>query len=391
VVDHPYFDPTGWESYQQRKRNKAGGGGGGGGGGGDDDDDENNHFRYLVFLDVETCHESNYPVYGNPVANQDTEGGRTAEPTRWNLQECRSADRCDAVRAALASPLFRENPSAKLMYWDCRGNNGSGNGPSTSSSSTDGSVESVVMSQQIALASLSADSSQLRPNQGDQGLAPPVNARQFRLSPRQVRNIAQCDESDRPYLLSFVGAIRRDSPRSRLLDLHNETGGVIVRSRAQFREDQQERQQQQQQKDPQGESSSQHYSQLTYEELLQRSQFAAAPRGTNLFSYRFSEALASGSIPVVHSDGWALPFSPAVVDWTECAVVIPERRVPQTPAILRNLPADERCRRRKACYRIYKSYFETPAGTVRGVLEGLEAALSIGDSEAVSEARSAGI
>jgi hypothetical protein len=166
-----------------------------------------------------------------------------------------------------------------------------------------------------------------------------------------------------------------------LLELHNETGGVIARSRAQFREEQQQRdqegrrQQQQLQQPPEPVEpepiASPRYYELAYEELLQKSQFAAAPRGTNLFSYRFSEILASGSIPVVHSDGWALPFSDRVVDWTECALVIPEAQVPETVSILRGIRPDQRCRMRQACYRIYRRYFETPEGTVRGVLEGL--------------------
>jgi hypothetical protein len=41
------------------------------------------------------------------------------------------------------------------------------------------------------------------------------------------------------------------------------------------------------------------YQNLIYTDLLKQSKFAAVPRGDNLYSYRFTEVLAAGAIPVL--------------------------------------------------------------------------------------------
>lgn len=110
-------------------------------------------------------------------------------------------------------------------------------------------------------------------------------------------------------------------------------------------------------------------------EMLKRAVFAAAQRGHNRFTYRFTEVLAAGAIPVVLSDGWVLPFRPELVNWTECAVMILVASVNDTVGILRLIGPADRCRRRKRCYEIYRSYMASPAGTIDGILQGLELAV----------------
>jgi Exostosin family len=358
IVDHPDFDPNGWGDYHNPiKRGSSS----------DNSTIDDTDVQHLVFLDVETCHEGNYPHYGRHDRNQDNDGGRPSEPHRWNLKKCYTADNCSAVQSALASPLFssKENNNAKLVYLDCKGN---------------GVTEAERnVSSHIAFASLSSHGSQLDPRKGDQGLPPPVDAAKFQLTPRELQQVDECDESHRQYLLSFVGALRRDSPRDKLVSLHNDNtrgeGGGNFTTRGQQQQHRQPQRpifamskadfaahQQQQQQGSDG---------TTYESLLRHSLFAAAPRGTNLFSYRFAEAIALGAIPVVHSDGWVLPFSDRVVDWSECAVIIPERRLHDTPRILRAISDERRCQMRKACVNIYQRYMSSPSGTVQGILEGL--------------------
>lgn len=41
-----------------------------------------------------------------------------------------------------------------------------------------------------------------------------------------------------------------------------------------------------------------------YGGILKESHFGAASRGGNQFSYRFSEVLSAGAVPVVYADGW---------------------------------------------------------------------------------------
>ena len=63
-----------------------------------------------------------------------------------------------------------------------------------------------------------------------------------------------------------------------------------------------------------------------YQELMSRTTFALCPRGDALFSYRFSEALSFGAVPVVLADGWVLPFGD-LIDWSGAVVVVPEASV----------------------------------------------------------------
>jgi hypothetical protein len=112
---------------------------------------------------------------------------------------------------------------------------------------------------------------------------------------------------------------------------------------------------------------------LTYEEVLMNSLYYLTPRGDNKYSYKFSEALAAGAIPVVLSDDWMYPFRPELVDWNECAVILPEKYagVP-TIAVLQHISPEERCRMRQRCYEIYQQFIQRPEGTVNGIIQGLE-------------------
>ena len=104
---------------------------------------------------------------------------------------------------------------------------------------------------------------------------------------------------------------------------------------------------------------------MTYEDIMKKTSFALAPRGDNKFSYRFSEVLSAGTIPVVLSDDWIWPFRAELVDWNACAIILPERMNGRpTIDLLDNMTAEEKCERRRNCYRIYKQYIVKPEGTI---------------------------
>ena len=118
----------------------------------------------------------------------------------------------------------------------------------------------------------------------------------------------------------------------------------------------------------------------TYEALLYKTIFAGAPRGDNLFSYRFTEVMSSASIPVVHADNWVLPFHHKLVDWKKCVVTIEEARAKETIAILKNISATKRCQMRQYCYTIYQKYFANPNANIAGMIDSIEMARTVARS-----------
>lgn len=81
--------------------------------------------------------------------------------------------------------------------------------------------------------------------------------------------------------------------------------------------------------------------------IMKQSTFAGSPRGDLLFSYRFSEILSAGAIPVVYADDWLVPYNKEIVDWSKCAVFIPESDYSKTGEILRSIPENVRCEMQK--------------------------------------------
>lgn len=337
IVNHPYFDPVDWDELNRRvvakrKARRT-----------DGVDTDTLRTRYYVFLDVETCYESNYPVYGGgPAKNLDSAGGRVDLPDRiaWG---CYMAPTCPAIRRVLESPLFRRHPNlTKLLFFDCRGN------------SMTPDQRQQLLSKQFAVMSYSAGIDQHDPSV-DQGLPPPAVTK-IVLTEAELRDIETCDaENNRTHLFSFVGSVR-NAPRAELVKLHDPSIGVVAQTPHAYRKDLDS-----------GAATS-----ADFADLLRQSLFAGAPIGDNRFSYRFAEVLAAGAIPVVHSDGWVLPFRPELVDWSECLLHLPESSISQTIEILRNVTLERRCQMRRRCREIYAAYMQDSAGTIRGVLDGLE-------------------
>ena len=350
VIDHPLFDPTFYwtESMDQAAASRQA---------------FDPYIQYFVFLDVETCFESNYPHYaqGKDI-NFDVAAKRPVYETLWRDTACFEIRSCHFIQSVLRSPLFQQVPTARLFFFECRGMGVDSN------FRTKG-----LLSPQLSIVSLSSGSGQLLAT--DMGQPPPA-INPLRLSSSQRTAIQTTCENDRdsdstgkgddaslinerailktklrPYFFSFIGSRRRTETRDRLFALHNLDQGILIMQIPSFEE-------------------MFHPQQITDQQVMEGSIFAAAPRGDNLFSYRFTEVLSAGAIPVVHSDGWVLPFSHQLIDWAkECAVIIPENKVNETIFILKQIDPATRCRMRRRCYDIYVKYMANAEGTVAGVLE----------------------
>ena len=76
--------------------------------------------------------------------------------------------------------------------------------------------------------------------------------------------------------------------------------------------------------------------QYGYEELMSSSNFTLVVRGHREYSYRFTEAVCSGAVPVLVADGRVPPFN-AVVNFREYGVSVKEENYLDLIRILRNI------------------------------------------------------
>lgn len=144
--------------------------------------------------------------------------------------------------------------------------------------------------------------------------------------------------ADRPYLFSFVGAIRTwPDARLPLLDIADHPRGLIVdtseqRSRLEadvpFDVETYQRQ---------------------YVERCHDSKFILCPRGDNVNSMRLYEAMRMGRAPVIISDQWIAPEGP---DWATFSLRVSQDEVHTIPARLEALEsrAEEMGRRARAAW-----------------------------------------
>jgi hypothetical protein len=103
-----------------------------------------------------------------------------------------------------------------------------------------------------------------------------------------------------------------------------------------------------------------------YITILTQSVFAGAPRGDQLFSYRFSEILSAGAIPVMYSSELLLPFH-TVINWTECAVLVEEGQ--DTLDILRAIHPERVCEMQMCALDAWDTYISSRSGWLRGLVD----------------------
>lgn len=350
IEKHPWYNPSGWRIYRT-------------------DDSPIVKQRIYVFLDLETCYEENFPNYGwGLTANSDRENGRPyLSSSGGQIRHMKSV--CPVIDHILDSPLFEpsNNHNAVLILFDC-----GWNGP-PQWSCLNRHHNPKLRYHNVSIVSESASFKDNQRSILDLGLPPPA-IHQVHLSPSQQEAIVTRESCDvellwtiRPYLFTFVGNFRH-SVRQHLLKLHNPQAGIVVQHHYGNLNS-----------SSVGRGVHAHFANQnrSYTTLMSRTQFAGVPRGDNLFSYRFTEALSGGCIPVVYADGWVLPFSKALIDWSSVAVIIPEQDVDQTFDYLHNLTLEQRCQMRKTGYEFFKKYMATSEGIIAGIVESLERLLEL--------------
>jgi hypothetical protein len=310
IINHPWFHPTAWEDINSGRLMLI------------------RNVTYYVFLDRETCMEGNYPYYGKGHDhNRDVVAGRG---------DCCYRDH-HFVPEVMNSTVM-SSPHAYYILFDC-----CGLGPIREFRKD----RELYSGPKLILVSLSAYRDTKDELHQDLGLPPPA-LQKCNLTEQQRYQIMTCDaEHHRNYLLTYAGQMRT-KVRKQLRELNNDRDILIQNSK----------------KDP----NTNHFQDWALSSL-----FSAAPRGDNLFSYRFTEVMSCGSIPVVYSDFWGYPFATELINWTSVAVIIPENSVNQTIDILRKISLKDRCVRRQRILEIYEKYFRTGEAIIQGILDSIEA------------------
>lgn len=320
LLRHPWFHPTAWQDHHQPQSSYT----------------IPNSTRLYVFMDYETCGEKNFPVYGKGMGfNADVVHNRTNDWKAFHPKK-------PFEQLLLHTPLFQTHPDIHLVVFDC-----GGHGPEYRFLGRHNLPD-----PRVNLVSVSAAPVHHLPS-FDIGLPPP-QVTPLALNDTHLRLLLEQDcRDDRPLLLVFSGNFRHPVRQQMRASLHNEPNGVWI-----------------------GRGPVVRLSNSTdYADFMKRAVFGAAPRGDNLFSYRFVEVLAAGAIPVVHANQWVWPLAP-IIPWTNCcAVDIPEQDVNDTLEILQRLDRNQRCRMRQNAARIYNQYFRTSQGTMEGIMDALQVVL----------------
>jgi hypothetical protein len=348
IINHPWFHPTAWDDIEN----------------GDNitiqsilgiqtnnDDDLNAttptmSTRFYLFLDVSSDCDVHYPYYHLFDVNLDTTGGRVNVSTNLIYQSIQAVQHPIWSQSKFITQLGANNLNQmKLIYFDCNGEMH----PNFAETRRNHGVPVVVahLSGTIARSDEAID----------MGLVAPILNGKFELSESEIESIYNCaadyDETQRPYYITYIGNFR-SRPRWGFNELNDNKRMFGLRYFL----------------DEFKESS---IANVSYEDILKQSIYSGAPRGDNKYSYRFTEILASGGIPIVLADDWMLPFRPELVHWDECIILLPENE--SGLKMLKHIApitVSERCERRKKCYDIYRNYMETGRKVIDGIVQGLE-------------------
>lgn len=103
-----------------------------------------------------------------------------------------------------------------------------------------------------------------------------------------------------------------------------------------------------------------------YIKILTQSMFAGAPRGDQLFSYRLSEILSAGAIPVLYTSELLLPFND-VINWIKCAVLVEQGQ--DTWDVIRVIPPERVCEMQNCALDVWDKYVSSRSGWLRGLID----------------------
>ena len=193
--------------------------------------------------------------------------------------------------------------------------------------------------------------------------------------------------SERPYLLTFRGTRSpgSDGMRRLLPRLHNGRDIVLACAcrwydvKGNGKEEGDEQQQSQSDASVRVEDSGYDesctrdetiFAAYTYTELASRTKFALIVEGFGYHSFRLTEMMAAGAIPVIVVDHYRLPFD-ELLDWSDFSIRVPEHRFEQLPAILAAIKPERVIEMQRNVVRVYEQHFRSLGHQVHTALESL--------------------
>lgn len=162
----------------------------------------------------------------------------------------------------------------------------------------------------------------------DISMPPPMVDRPARLKYQESEVLGG---KPRKYFLTFKGNFATSKVREEIGELHDPENGVVI-----------------------VDSSIRESDKYTYEEVMSDSVYTLVVRGDAEFSYRFSEGVCSGAIPILIADGWVPPFE-SLVPFEVYGFVFKEKDIKEMVSDLRKIsPAKAKHMQSEAltfCYR----------------------------------------
>lgn len=102
------------------------------------------------------------------------------------------------------------------------------------------------------------------------------------------------------------------------------------------------------------------YDYLTY---ISKARFHAAPRGAGLDSYRMTEGMQFGSVPVFYGNGYVPPFA-ALLNWRKFSIGVAREDIESTLDVLEAIPRATWLRMAKHSAFVFEEYLSSSARIV---------------------------
>ena len=113
------------------------------------------------------------------------------------------------------------------------------------------------------------------------------------------------------------------------------------------------------------------YNKYDYKKLLENIIFSLIPRGFGLHSYRLVESMAAGTIPIIISDNFVLPFE-EIINWNEFSIRVMESQINKIPLIIQKYSKKDLNLMQIKSLQIYNMYFISWKSIIKYVIEILK-------------------